>query len=453
MSDTFAKVSSEHPLLQLAEPANASRRIVVMGLGFVGLPLALSFAMRGCQVVGLDISAPRVEALQRGEAHDAESYRHYDLVEILNLQMAAGRFRATTNAAEALDWATDVIITVGIPTANGIPILDHLTAACRTLAKHLRPGMTVVLRSTMIPGTTERVLKPILEESGLRAGEDFYLAYASERIAEGHAFEEFENMPLIMAGVNSASARAARELLAIVTKAEIFVASRIAHVEAAKVIENVQRDVNIAMVQQFARLFEAMELDTYEIIRLANTHRRVNLLVPGPGVGGFCIPNATYYLLPVATELGVNLDLLTLARLINDGVPDVVVSLVEKKLHQAGVALTGAKIAALGLAMKDYSSDDRITPATVIVEKLKQRGAIVSAFDPLVVTPYDYKVGSLEECLRGADCVLILARQKGAEFADIVPFISTLSHRVLVDTKGAISPALAQEYGFELGQL
>lgn len=448
-----AQASTIHPLDALVDPRNEGRRVCVVGLGFVGLPLALSFSMRGCQVTGLDISSQRVSNLNRGVAHDAETYLGFPLEEILTLQLRSGRFQASLDPRMALRDCRDIIITVGIPIRDGVPVMDHLVSACRTVARHLKSGHLVVIRSTVTPGTTEGLLRPILESTGLKAGKDFHLAYASERIAEGRAFEEFEEMPLILAGVDPASTERARELLSIVTHAEIHTGSCIAAIEMAKVVENVQRDVNIAMVQEFARLCEATGLDTYEVIRLANTHRRVNLLQPGPGVGGFCIPNAFYYLLPLATEAGVVLRLLRAARAINDGVPHVVVDLIKARLKEVGQELKGSRIAILGLAMKDYSSDDRLSPSLKVVDLLIQGGAEVRAYDPLVPTEYPYKVPTLEECLTGAHSVVILARQKGAEFDDVCRHLERLAYPIIIDTKGAVDPRLAAERQLMLGRL
>lgn len=447
------RVPVTHPLDTLVSPSNAHIKVSVVGLGFVGLPLALSFAMRGCRVTGLDISRTRVEQLAAGIAPDAEAYLGFGITEILDLQLSSGRFRPTTVAAEALADAGLVLITVGIPVDREQPVLDHLIAATRTVAQHLRPGQTVILRSTVIPGTSERVVLPILEESGLKAGRDFFLAYASERIAEGRAFEEFEEMPIVVAGVNPESASRARALLSVVTQAEIHQSDSMAAVEAAKVIENVQRDVNIALVQEMARFCEAASLDTYDVIRLANTHKRVNLLSPGPGVGGYCIPNALYYLLPAAQELGVDLRLMRTARVLNDAVPDVVVRLVGSTLAQVKVALAGSRIAVLGLAMKDYSSDARSSPAIAVVDRLQAAGAEVRAFDPLVPGTYPYRSPDLATCLTGADAAVWLARQAGAEFSDVLSLLDRMAHPVIIDTKGAVNLMAAKEHGIILGRL
>lgn len=393
-----------------------SIQIAVIGLGFIGLPLCLSYARKGARVVGLDVSEALVEEINQGVSHHLEYYQGQTLAEILQEQIMAGRFLATTDYREAAQKANHYIITVGIPVRNEDPDLRFLTGACESLAAVLKQGDTVILRSTVVPGTTEEIVKPILEKSGLVAGEDFYLAYCSERIAEGKAFEEFITMPLAIGGINEASAEKAREVLSFVTEADITL-SQIKVVETSKVVENIQRDVNIAMVQQFARFAEKMGIDTYELIRVANTHKRVHLLTPGPGVGGYCLPNALYYLLPKARELGVNLSLLETARQINNSVPKVLVQLVKEGLEKQGKSIKESKVAVLGLAMKDFSNDDRISPPHYLVQSLMEEGAEVVAYDPAVPAHYDFKVESLEEAVQGADALIYVTVQE--EFLEI----------------------------------
>ncbi|MBN6186632.1 nucleotide sugar dehydrogenase [Aneurinibacillus sp. BA2021] len=390
--------------------------IAVIGLGFIGLPLSLSYARKGAHVVGLDVSEALVKEINEGKSHHLEYFEGKSLAQILQEQIAAGRFTATTSYEEAAAAVNNYIITVGIPVQDGDPVMHYLTAACESLAKVLKKGDTVILRSTVIPGTTEDMVKPLLEESGLVAGEDFYLAYASERIAEGRAFEEFIHMPLALGGINEESAKRAHDVLTFVTEAEVTI-SDIKVVETSKVIENVQRDVNIAMVQQFARFAEKAGIDTFELIRVANTHKRVSLLTPGPGVGGYCLPNALYYLLPKAKELGVNLHLLETARQINDSVPQVLVQMLEAELNKLNKTLGGSKVAVLGLAMKDFSNDDRISPPHHLVQLLREAGAVVAAYDPAVPSTYEYKVASLEEAVTDADALIYVTAQE--EFLEI----------------------------------
>jgi UDP-N-acetyl-D-mannosaminuronic acid dehydrogenase len=390
--------------------------VAVIGLGFIGLPLSLTYAMKGANVVGIDVNQHLINEINNGESHHLEYYKGKSLQDILREQLAAGRFRGTTSYQEASKQVDHYIITVGVDVKNGDPQFAHLRSAMETLASVLKKNDTVLLRSTVVPGTTEEMVKPILESTGLKAGEDFFLGYSSERIAEGRAFEEFMNMPLAVGGINDHSRTKVKELLQVVTEAIVHEAE-IKVVETAKVIENIQRDVNIAMVQEFARFAEAVGMDTYELIKTANTHTRVNLLVPGPGVGGYCLPNALYYLLPKAREHHVSIELLEKARQINDGIPAFIAGEVEKGLNQQGKSIINSKIAVLGLAMKDFSNDDRISPTHDVIEILLKKGAKVHAYDPAVPNQYPYKATSLEEAVHDADALVFLTVQE--EFVEL----------------------------------
>lgn len=426
------------------------KRVCIFGQGFVGLPLALSFSLRGCDVIGVEVDKDLVRDINNGVTCHTESFHNIPIQDILMAQMEALRYEATIDAAKALRKCNNIILTVGIPINNGEPIMFYLESACREIGKSLKRGDLVVVRSTVIPGTTEEYILPILEEeSGLKAGVDFYLAYSSERIAEGRAFDEFESMPALVAGVNDESLNRAKKLLSIVCKAEVIPASCIKAVETSKVFENVQRDVNIAMSQEFARFAEALGIDIFEVIKLANTHKRVNLLTPGAGVGGYCIPNAYYYLVPVAKELGVDMSILRLSREKNAAIPDFIVNKAEELLISVGKQLKGSKIAVLGLAMKDYSNDDRISPAVEICKMLINRGAKVAAFDPVVKTKYDFKVGSQDEAFYNADVLMILTKQNGIELHNYINILELMKNKpICIDTKGMVNKVKAEQNGF-----
>lgn len=413
--------------------------VAVIGLGFVGLPLALTYAMKGAQVVGIDALPAVVDEINAAHSHHLESYQGKLLAEILREQLDAGRFKATTSYEEAAEKVNNYIVTVGLPVNNGDPNLQPLKNCAHTLGKVLKKGDTVMIRSTVVPGTTEEVILPILEEaSGMKSGEDFYLTYCSERIAEGRAFEEFIHMPLVLGGVNEVSAEKGKELLSFISETDITI-SDIRVVETAKVIENIQRDVNIAMVQEFARFAEAFQIDTFELIKVANTHKRVNLLTPGPGVGGFCLPNALHYLSPKANELGVSLSLLQTARRINDDVPTVLTNMLEEALREAGKSLAGSRVAVLGLAMKDFSNDDRVSPVHDLIKILQMRGVEVVSFDPAVPNPYEHKKATLEEAVKGADALFLTALQQEFVELDWSQMIAHMSKSpIMFDTKNRI---------------
>ena len=418
-------------------------RVAVVGLGFVGLPLALTYAMKGANVVGVDVVPHVVDEINAARSHHLESYQGKTLAEILREQIEAKRFRATTSYEEAAAEVNHYIVTAGLPVHNGDPDLGPLKNCAHTLGSVLKKGDSVMIRSTVVPGTTQEVVLPILEEvSGLTAGVDFFLTYCSERIAEGRAFEEFIHMPLVLGGINEESVAKGKELLSFINETEITI-SDIRVVETAKVIENIQRDVNIAMVQEFARFSEAFGIDTFELIKVANTHTRVNLLTPGPGVGGFCLPNALYYLQPKARELDVALPLMQQARCTNDAVPEVLIGMLEKALQEKGKTLAGSHVAVLGMAMKDFSNDDRVSPVHDMIKLLLAKGVDVRSYDPAVPTAYEHKTSSLEQAVKGADALFLTAVQKEFAEADWAAIASQMADSpILFDTKNRISGEL-----------
>ena len=409
------------------------KNVAVFGQGFVGLPLSLSFAFRGCNVYGVDVVEKLVEETNSGITYHTESFEGKSIKEILKEELDNNSYRATTNVKEAMENCSNIIVTVGIPIRNGKHDVSDLVECCKGIGKNLKRGDLIIIRSTVIPGTTEELLLPVLEgESHMKAGVDFYLAYSSERIAEGHAFEEFAYMPTIVAGINEESAARAKELLEVVCKVDVITASCIKVVETSKVFENVQRDVNIAMAQEFARFTESLGINIFEVVKVANTHKRVNLLTPGPGVGGYCIPNAYYYLEPKADEMGVSLDLLKLSRKKNENLPELMVDMFQEELKKTGRELNGAKVGILGIAMKDYSNDDRISPPIDIIKILIDRGAKVTAYDPVVPTEYDFKAKKMIDAISGMDGIMVLAKQAGFDSINAEYLIKNLNKNAVV---------------------
>lgn len=426
------------------------KNVCIFGQGYVGLPLALSFALRGCKTIGVDVNKALVDDINDGITYHTEKFREISIASILKKELEEKNYIATADPGYAMERCNNIIITVGIPIKDGKYVDDYLKSVCESIGKYLKRNDLIIVRSTVIPGITEELVKPILESnSGLKAGVDFYLAYSSERIAEGNAFDEFASMPTLVSGINEESFKRASKLLSIVCKAEIVKASNIKVVEIAKVFENVQRDVNIAMVQEFARLTEALEIDIFEVIRLANTHERVNLLTPGPGVGGYCIPNAYHYLSPKAEEMNINMDILKLSRTKNRNIPVFISDKIEELLRNDDKDIKKSKIAVLGIAMKDYSNDDRISPAIDIIKLLIKKGASVKAYDPAVVTKYDFKVATEKEAIEDADAIVALSRQKNIKFNDFRMFSRLMKERpIYVDAKNVAQKELAEQNGF-----
>lgn len=428
---------------------NDLRPVTIFGLGYVGLPLSLSYSMKGFKVFGIDINETLVNELKAGITHLHENHGDKSIQQILQECLKSGNFLPTTDASEALAASNKFILTVGIPVKNETVDYDPVISACSTIARGLKTGDTVIIRSTLVPGTTENKLIPILESSGLKAGDDFHVVYCPERISEGNAFYEFENVPVIIAGINSKSMSPGTKVIKMISNVDPVPVSSIKIAETAKVVENIQRDVNIAMVQQLADFCRKLGISIFELIQAANTHPRVNLLKPGPGVGGYCIPNALYYLKPTADELGVKIDLLSLSRRINHDVPDKICHRIRAALLDTGRKPSNSKVAILGIAMKDYCSDDRQSPVIDIVNTLQESGISVSAYDPCVATGHPFKTDDLSQCLLKADCLLISAVQEGINYSDFNLFKALMNEKpIIFDTRNTINIPAAKDMGF-----
>lgn len=386
--------------------------IAVFGLGFVGLPLSLTYTLYGVKVYGVDIDAEYIERLKKYETHVYENYRGKSIKDILKESIEKGLFIPTTSAEEAVKNSSSVIVTVGIPIDNGNLQMEIFENAIRTIGKNLKKGSIVLIRSTVPPGTTRDVALPIIEkESGLKCGSDFYLAYSSERIAEGNAFDEFQTMPVAVAGIDEVSTEKGKEILQIINK-EVFIASKPEIVEISKLLENSSRDVNIAFVNEIVQLTQKMGIDTMEVIKVANTHKRVKLLTPGIGVGGHCIPYASKYIFYKSNALNIEMPLLHTARKINDEMPSRILSLIKDELNKRGKKLNGAKVVFIGIAMKDNSSDISESPAVKLMEEFEKEGARVFWFDSNVESNLKGKEYSVEDALKGADVIIVPVIQK-----------------------------------------
>ncbi|WP_206832587.1 nucleotide sugar dehydrogenase [Alicyclobacillus fructus] len=396
--------------------------LAVVGLGYIGLPLSLALCERGETVIGVDIDQRKVDELRAGITHVMEPYRGEPLEILLRRHLASGRFSVTTSLSEAAKLASVFLVTVGLPVAGDVVDKSPLLACARDLATVLSPGDLVLIRSTLVPGMMEQDIVPVLASgSGLVPGKDFQVAYAPERVAEGRAMEEFQTLDVVVSGLTDACCQRAMDVLGRLTDGQLHKTSlRVA--ELSKVVENAQRDVNIALAHELKLVAEQHGVDVYELIRMANTHPRVQLLEPNLGVGGFCIPNAYAYLAASISSEEL-IPLFSLARQINLTAPHRAARQLDEALRQAGKRLSGARVAVIGLGMKDGSNDIRQSPAVHFAEILAERGATVTAFDPTVEPYFPFQAPSLEDCLADADAVAVAAWQ--AEF-DAAPWPALL---------------------------
>lgn len=399
--------------------AARTARIAVIGVGYVGLPLALAYADQGFTVIGIDIDESKTAMLTAGQSYldDVPSGT-------LAHEVRAGRFAATADAG-VLQSVDVAFICVPTPcTRNKEPDTSQIESAAESIARNLRPDTVIVLRSTSYPGTTEELVRPILEASGLKVGVDVFLAFAPERVDPGRKDFTVRNTPVLVGGCDPESTRRASLVLNQVADRVVPVSSPAA-AEMAKLLENVFRNVNIALVNQLAMLCDRMGLDIWEITQAAATKPYGFLpFNPGPGVGGHCIPVDPYYLAWKAREYDFHMDFVELAARVNDEMPYWVATKILLILN--GDPHTAApRVLVLGVTFKRDVADYRHSPALKLMEILRKKGAIVSYHDPYVpVLQLDGEVlrsaPLTPQVLSQADCVVIATDHTSVDYAAVV---------------------------------
>ena len=354
--------------------------IGIVGLGYVGLPLSLQFGRSGASVVGLDIDSFKVDAINGGRSY----IKHIESEDIQAL-VKRGTVRASTDFSEVKKLDA-VIICVPTPlNKNREPDISYILKTGEAIAPHLHKGILVVLESTTYPGTTDEDLRAVLEKgSGLVAGVDFHLAFSPEREDPGNPQSKVAEIPKVVGGLTPACLERARALYSLAIKTVVPVSSCRA-AEATKLLENIFRGVNIALVNELKVVYSAMGIDVWEVINAAKTKPfGFMAFYPGPGLGGHCIPIDPFYLTWKAREYGQNTRFIELAGEINTAMPEHVVQRVMEALNNRRKSLNGSKVLLLGLAYKANVDDDRESPSYVLLDLLKKRGAEVGYYDPHV---------------------------------------------------------------------
>jgi UDP-N-acetyl-D-mannosaminuronic acid dehydrogenase len=417
-------------------------KIAVFGLGYVGLPAAVTFASKGLQVVGVDVIEEKVKAVNSGHCYLKEP----KVCRLLQSVVKEGLMKATTNGVNAVSESDAVIVAVPTPVRRGSVDLSYLRGALDVIRKGIHRGLLIVIESTIPPGTTVKFVKPFLEESGLRVEEDFYLAHVPERIAPGKSVEELLSVPRIVGGVGPMSTRRAIELYSKVNS-NLFPADATT-AEFVKLIENTFRDLNIAYANLLALIAEKLTVDVYEAIRLANTHPRVSIHWPGSGVGGPCLTKDPYMLVQSGKDV-FGIDLLLLARKINDYMPLHTVELVKNALKENNVDIKNSKITVLGAAYKGGVDDTRESPARIIVKELIGLGANVTVYDPYTEESFGAsRAESLEEAITGSDAVVIVTDHPEFKRLDLDKMRRLMRHRIIVDGRRVVEPYEAVKRGF-----
>ncbi|MBV6400032.1 MAG: UDP-N-acetyl-D-mannosamine dehydrogenase [Anaerolineales bacterium] len=427
------------------------KKICVLGLGYIGLPTATMFATHGIEVHGVDINPRVVESLQAGKIHIHEP----GLQSLFEEAIKSGRLTVSSQPVEA-----DAFI-ISVPTPfqhekfgeyNGIRFkladMRAVTSATEAILPVLRKGNLVILESTSPPRTTVELVAPILTRSTLQAGTDFHLCYSPERVLPGQILRELVDNARVIGGITPESARAGRDLYATFVKGEIHETDATT-AEMVKIMENTTRDVNIAIANEFARLAEKFGVDVWEAIRLANLHPRINILNPGPGVGGHCISVDPWFFVEAAPEFS---SLIYQARKVNDEQPNFVV----EKVRRAIGELKNKKIAALGLAYKPDVDDLRESPAVEVIHLLQKEGATVHAWEPFAPNAKLEGVdmaSDLDSALKDADTILLLVNHTQFRNLDPVNFASKTSARLVVDTVNTWNGESWKSAGFHFHRL
>lgn len=416
------------------------KTIAVVGLGYVGLPLSLQFARSGVRVLGLDIDPAKVDSLNQGTSY----IQHIPSAAVAEL-VKNGSFAASTDFSRVREVEA-IIICVPTPlNRNREPDISYILATGRTIAPHLQRGTLVVLESTTYPGTTDEDLRNVLESgSGLKAGKDFHLAFSPEREDPGNPQSEVARIPKVIGGFTPACLERAKQLYGRAIQRIVPVSSCRA-AEATKLLENIFRSVNIALVNELKLVYGAMGIDIWEVIEAAKTKPfGFMAFYPGPGLGGHCIPIDPFYLTWKAREYGQHTRFIELAGEINTSMPKYVVSRVIEALNAQRRALNGSRVLVLGLAYKPNVDDDRESPSYILMDLLKEGGAEVAYYDPHipVIRPsreHSHWAGTRSvswdrQTIASFDVVLIATHHKAINYEELADWA-----QCVVDTRNAMA--------------
>ena len=409
-------------------------KVGIIGLGYVGLPLAIHFGKSGFPVVGFDLDIKKIEKLLKGE-----SYIRHVSIEPINEMIKAGRFDVTSDFSR-LKEVDCILICVPTPLTDKMePDLTYLVETTETIARHFRAGQLIVLESTTYPGTTEEMILPRLEKEGVKCGSDFFLAYSPEREDPGNEKFSASNTPKVVGGVTPSCLGVAQALYGSITHVVSVSSTRAA--EFTKILENTFRSVNIALVNELKVLAHKMGIDIFEVINAAATKPfGYTPFYPGPGLGGHCIPIDPFYLSWKAREYDFSTRFIHLAGEINVCMPYYVIEKTVEALNRNKKSMNGSRILVLGVAYKRNVDDDRESPGYAIMKLLLEKGADVIYNDPWIprlrpTRKYDFKMESTPltpETLAGADAVIIITDHSNYDFAEIVRY-----SRLVIDTRNA----------------
>lgn len=411
---------------------NENLPIAIFGLGHMGLPTAALLAKSGLKVLGVDINNETVEMVNKGQSPIMEP----GLEELVKQTVQTGCLSATNDSLYALEKAKTIMIIVPTPVDEQKKSdLNAVISASKSISEGLKKDDLVIVESTVPPGTCENLIIPLLEESGLKAGKDFKMAYTPERALPNNTLYEMTHNARVIGGINPESTRMAALLYQRITGGEIIKVHDMVTAEMVKLMENTYRDTNIALANEMALVCNALGVDVIEAIQAANHHPRVNMHTPGPGVGGHCLSIDPYFIVETARKRGVETPLIQTSRQINENMPGEVVKIVEQALEDTGKNISTSKIGVLGVAYKGNVADARETPAKPLIIQLVSKGAEVLVNDPYVspetIEPWGAKVVDDLETVLSADCVVLVTDHD--LYQDIKP--EMIKNRLLICTR------------------
>ncbi|MDO8516329.1 MAG: nucleotide sugar dehydrogenase [bacterium] len=393
----------------------------IVGCGYIGSCIAAILSDQGIRTVGIDVNKRLVEDLNKG----LTSLHEPNLKELLSKSVRSGKLQGSLDF-RALQDVDIILITVGTPlSGKGSPDMSHIVAASKAVAKNLKKGHLVVLKSTLPPGSTEGIVKNTLEASGLKAGRDFGLVFSPERLSEGTAIRELLSLPMIVGGSDKKSAELTAKFWELTLKVKTVIVSSAKAAEMSKLADNLWIDLNIALGNEIALLCDKLGIDAMEVIRAANTlpksgstalpgvAHNVNILTPSMGVGGYCLTKDPWFVHSIGKDHGLDLKTPVASRTVNDLMPAYTFDLIKRTLLAHGKKAQNSKVAVLGLSFKSNTGDCRFTPTKYTIELLGKNKYKVAIYDPLV-SKEDAKTvtsipmaSSLEEAVRGADCIAL----------------------------------------------
>jgi nucleotide sugar dehydrogenase len=447
-------MTSENPLSELIPKVRSKTVIVgIFGSGCVGLPLACAFAEAGFRTIAGDTDHLKILSIRSGSCYVEDEH----IKTVLPALVRSGMLSAEDDIAHLASMVDFSMITVPTPLSElGEPDLSYVICATKAIAKSLSPGKFVILESSVYPGATEEVLKPILERGGLKAGLQFGLAHSPERIAYGPVPGlGIIEIPKVVGGVTPLCTQIATELYASVLRARVVPVSDTRTAEATKMLENTYRYVNIALVNELAILHEKLGIDFFEVIEAASTKPYgFQEFYPGPGVGGHCIPKDARFLSHKAREVGHSLTLVDVATEINEGMTDHILRKLEATLGARGKTLRDAKVVILGVAFKENVSDAMNSPSIALAERLEQVGASLSVYDPFVRevstrTGALRSASSLETAVENAEILILVTPHAVFKQIDLKRLMARVRPgATIMDTRGFWSPSECRAAGF-----